>query len=43
MEKKALRVNAAKTKIMICAMGLDLLQSSSKFPCAVCRTDEGTD
>ena len=38
MEKKGLRVNAGKTKIMICRMGLDLLQSSVEFPCAVCRT-----
>ena len=38
MEKKGLRVNAGKTKIMICGMGLDLLQSSGKFLCAVCRT-----
>ena len=36
MEKKGLRVNAGKTKIMICGMGLDLLQSSGEFPCAVC-------
>ena len=35
MEKKGLRVNAGKTKIMICGMGLDLLQSSDEFPCAV--------
>ena len=26
MEKKGLRVNAGKTKIMICSTGLDLLQ-----------------
>ena len=38
MEKKGLRVNAGKMKIMICGTGLDLLQSSGKFPCAVCRT-----
>ena len=38
MEEKGLRVNAGKTKIMICVMGLDLLQSSGEFPCAVCRT-----
>ena len=38
MEKKGLRVNAGKTKIMICGTGLDLLQSSGEFPCAVCRT-----
>ena len=29
MEEKGLRVNAGKTKIMICGMGLDLLQSSA--------------
>ena len=30
MEKKGLRVNAGKTKIMICGTGLDLLQSSGE-------------
>ena len=42
MQKKGLRVNAGKTKIMICGMGLDLLQSSDEFPCAVCRTGVGS-
>ena len=42
MEKKGLRVNAGKTKIMICCMGLDLLQSSGEFLCAVCRTGVGS-
>ena len=42
MEKKGLRVNAGKTKIMTCGMGLDLLQSSGEFPCAVCRTGVGS-
>ena len=28
MEVKGLRVNAGKTKVMICGIGLDLLQSS---------------
>ena len=41
MEKKGLRVNAGKTKIMICGTGLDLLQSSGEFPCAVCHTGVG--
>ena len=41
MEKKGLRVNAKKTKIMICGTNLDLLQSSGKFPCGVCRTGVG--
>ena len=31
MEKKGLRVNAGKTKIMICGTDLDLLQSSGEF------------
>ena len=39
MEKKELRVNAGKTKIMICGLGLDLLQSSGEFPCTVCRLE----
>ena len=42
VEKKGLRVNAGKTKIMICGTGLDLLQSSGQFPCAVCRTGVGS-
>ena len=42
MEEKGLRVNAGKTKIMICGTGLDLLQSSGKFPWAVCHTDGGS-
>ena len=41
MEKKGLRVNAGKTKVMICGMGLDLLQSSGEYPCVVCRTGVG--
>ena len=42
MEEKGLRVNAGKTKIMICGMGLDLLQSSGEFSCAVYRTGVGS-
>ena len=42
MEEKGLRVNAGKTKIMICGTGLDLLQISGEFPCAVCRTGVGS-
>ena len=42
MEKKGLRVNAGKTKIMICGMGLDLLHCSGEFPCAICRTGVGS-
>ena len=29
MEKKGLRVNAGKTKVMICGTGLDLLQANT--------------
>ena len=42
MEEKGLRVNAGKTKIMICGTGLDLLQSSGEFPCAVYHTGVGS-
>ena len=42
MEEKGLRVNKGKIKIMICGRDLDLLQSSGKFPCAVCRTGVGS-
>ena len=42
MEKKGLRVNAGKMKIMICGTGLDLLQSSGEFPCAICPTGVGS-
>ena len=41
MEKKGLRVNAGKTKVMICGTGLDLLQSSGEYPCTVCHTGVG--
>ena len=36
MENKGLRVNMKKTEILISGSGLDLLESLSKFPCAVC-------
>ena len=42
MEEKELRVNAGKTKIMICGMGLDLLQSSGEFTSAICRNGVGS-
>ena len=41
MVKKGLRVNEGKTKVMICGTGLDLLQSSGEYPCAVCPTGVG--
>ena len=42
MVKKGLRVNAGKAKIMICGTGLDLLQSSGEFPCAIYHTGVGS-
>ena len=35
IKEKTLRVNAGKTKVMICSTGLDMLQSSGVFPCTV--------
>ena len=42
MEEKGLRINARKTKIVICGTGLDLLQSSGKFPCAIRHNGVGS-
>ena len=42
MEEKGLRVNAGKTKILICGIGLDLLQSSGEFPCTIFGTGVGS-
>ena len=36
-------MNAGKTTIMTCVTGLDLLQRSGNFPCAICRTGVGSD
>ena len=36
-------MNAEKTTFMTCATGLDLLQRSGNFPCAICRTGVGSD
>ena len=41
MERKGLRVNMKKTKLMVSGPGLDLLRNSGAFPCAVCRSDVG--
>ena len=41
IEEKGLRVNTGKTKVMIFGTGLDHLQSSGEYPCAVCRTGVG--
>ena len=38
MEKKGLRVNMGKTKIMESGINLDVLKKSGKYPCGVCLT-----
>ena len=43
MEKKGLRVNMGKTKIMVSGMDLDLLiWKSGKVPCGVCQKEVGS-
>ena len=42
MEKKGLRVNMGKTKIMVSGMNLDLLKKSGKDPCGVCQKGVGS-
>ena len=41
MERKGLRVNIGKTKVMICGKGLDTTKPSGKYPCSVCRKGVG--
>ena len=41
MEKKGLRVNMGKTKIMESGINLDVLKKSRKYPCGVCLTGVG--
>ena len=41
MEKKGLRVNMGKTKIMESGINLDILKKSGKYPCGVCLTGVG--
>ena len=42
MERKGLRVNMGKTKIMVSGPNLDLLKKSGKDPFGVCQTGVGT-
>ena len=42
MERKGLRVNTKKTKLLISGRELDLLKDCEKFPCAVCHGGVGT-
>ena len=37
MEKKELRVNMGKTKLMVSGSNLDVLKKSRKYPCSVCQ------
>ena len=41
MEKKGLRVNMGKTKIMESGINLDVLKKSGMYPCGVCLTGVG--
>ena len=38
LKSKGLHANMTKIKFMASGLGLDILQDSGKFPCAVCRT-----
>ena len=41
MEKKGLRVNAGKTKVMWCKVSKGQAEDSGKHPCRVCRKGVG--
>ena len=41
MERKGLRVNMPKTKVMTSGYGLDVLVKSGRYPCAVCLRGVG--
>ena len=41
MEKKGLRVNMGKTKLMVSSSNLDVLKKSGKYPCGVCQAGVG--
>ena len=42
VEKKGLRVNMGKTKIMESGINLDVLKKSGKYPCGVCQSGLGS-
>ena len=42
MEKKGLRVNMGKPKIMESGINLDVLKKSGKYPCGVCQSGVGS-
>ena len=39
MEKKGLRANAGKTKIMWCKLSMGQAEDSGEHPCGVCSSD----
>ena len=41
MEKKELRVNMSKTKLMVSGSNLDMLRKSGKYSCGVCQAGVG--
>ena len=41
IEKKGLRVNMGKTKLMVSGLNLDVLRKSGKYPCGVCQAGMG--
>ena len=41
MERKGLRVNMGKTKLMVSGSNLDVLRKSGKYPCGVCQAGVG--
>ena len=42
MEKKGLRVNTGKTKVLVSGYNMDVLKKSGKNPCGVCLTGTGS-
>ena len=41
MQKKGLRVNMGKTKLMVFGSNLDVLRKSGNYPCGVCQAGVG--
>ena len=41
MEKKGLRMNMGKTKLMVIGSNLKVLRKSGKYPCGVCQAVVG--
>ena len=41
LEKKGLKVNMGKTKLMVSGSNVDVLRKSRKYPCGVCRAGVG--